>query len=461
MTTAAVGHPRVSTPASLLRHARALSALPTGAWAYWLAVVAPGAAAAGFALTHTNGGDFRRFAALTAAASLAQLSSVRLKGRRVFHPAIVFVVAGALLLTPGQLVLMCVTQHLLDQVKQRYAWYVQPFNVANYVLAALSAWVVLHAVAGHGAPLAAAGAATALTFVLVNRTLLVPMITLSRGLSIRETRLAAIDDVSLELVLALMAIPLVALWSRSISLAALSLAPLVLIHFTQRATNRLQDASETISEQNESLEEAKQLVMQRSMAALEALSATVDARDPSTAGHSRRVREYAVAIGRELGLSNDELEPLRQAALLHDIGKIGVPDSVLQKQGSLTSVEWLVMKSHPEEGARIIERLGYLDEVVPTIRHHHERPDGTGYPAGLAGEAIPLAARIIHVADALDAMTSKRVYRDAMPLTIALAELRYGAGTDFCAETVAATTRAVEAGAISMKRARLHEVTAA
>jgi putative nucleotidyltransferase with HDIG domain len=155
-----------------------------------------------------------------------------------------------------------------------------------------------------------------------------------------------------------------------------------------------------------------------------------------------------VVIGAELGLMNHELEGLAQSALLHDIGKIGIPDAVLLKEGPLGPAEWLVMKSHPEEGARIIERLGYLDEVVPAIRHHHERLDGRGYPAGLRGDEVPLAARIIHVADALDAMVTKRVYRDAMSFGDALEEIRDGSGNDFCPRCVEAVERTVTAGTL-------------
>jgi putative nucleotidyltransferase with HDIG domain len=245
-----------------------------------------------------------------------------------------------------------------------------------------------------------------------------------------------------------MAVPLALLWERNGWVAALSLAPLVLIHLTHRAMHQLELASVTIGEQNVQLEATAEVVVQRSTAALEALSATVDARDAYTAGHSRRVRDVAVVIGAELGLMNHELEGLAQSALLHDIGKIGIPDAVLLKEGPLGPAEWLVMKSHPEEGARIIERLGYLDEVVPAIRHHHERLDGRGYPAGLRGDEVPLAARIIHVADALDAMVTKRVYRDAMSFGDALEEIRDGSGNDFCPRCVEAVERTVTAGTL-------------
>jgi putative nucleotidyltransferase with HDIG domain len=433
-----------------LRPRRAQSALTPAAWLYWAAVVAPAALVLERALRSDPSDGWTRFAVLAGAASIAQLSSVHLTRNRVFHPAIVFVVAGALVLSPEQLVLMCVVQHIPDWLKQRYAWYIQPFNIANYVLAALGATTVVRgvdAIAPAGGPRdATAGLAVAIVFVLVNRLLLVPMLRSARGVTLRASRLFAIDDVTLEIVLALMAVPLALLWQRSLWVVGFSLAPLALIHFTQRAAHRLELASETIGEQNEKLEAANQLVIERSTAALEALSATVDARDAYTAGHSRRVREFSLALGGELGISDDEMELLSQAALLHDIGKIGVPDSVLLKEGPLTQAEWIVMKSHPEEGARIIERLGYLDQVVPAIRHHHERLDGRGYPHGLHGDEIPLAARIIHVADALDAMLTRRVYREAMSLDVAVTEIHRGRGTDFCPRCVDALDRALADG---------------
>ncbi len=207
---------------------------------------------------------------------------------------------------------------------------------------------------------------------------------------------------------------------------------------TQRSAQQLRAAAETIQTQNVSLEHANKLLKERSTAAMESLSATVDARDAYTAGHSRRVQELALAIGRELDLSHAELELLGHAALFHDIGKLGMPDSILLKPSSLTEEEWTIMASHAVEGASIINRLGFLSDAVPAIRHHHERFDGGGYPDGLAGDDIPLGARIIHVADAFDSMLTTRVYRPARPACEALAELRRNAGTQFCPRCVGA-----------------------
>jgi diguanylate cyclase (GGDEF)-like protein/putative nucleotidyltransferase with HDIG domain len=213
---------------------------------------------------------------------------------------------------------------------------------------------------------------------------------------------------------------------------------------TQRSAHKLREAAETIQTQNVSLEQANRLLKERSTAAMESLSATVDARDAYTAGHSRRVQQLALAIGRELELSHAELELLGHAALFHDIGKLGIPDAILLKPSSLTEEEWVVMASHAAEGASIINRLGFLSDAVPAIRHHHERFDGQGYPDGLSGDDIPLGARIIHVADAFDSMLTTRVYRPARPAQDALQELRRMAGSQFCPRCVGALDAIVE-----------------
>jgi diguanylate cyclase (GGDEF)-like protein/putative nucleotidyltransferase with HDIG domain len=222
---------------------------------------------------------------------------------------------------------------------------------------------------------------------------------------------------------------------------------------TERSTKKLRQAAQTIRTQNVSLEQANRLLRERSTAAMESLSATVDARDAYTAGHSRRVQQLALAIGRELGLSQAELDLLGHAALFHDIGKLAVPDAILLKPSTLTDEEWSLMQRHSDEGARIIDRLGFLDDAVPAIRHHHERFDGTGYPDGLAGEDIPLGARIIHVADALDSMLTTRIYRAARPANDALDELRRGAGSQFCPRCVAALERLLQ-GELEAERLR-------
>ena len=231
------------------------------------------------------------------------------------------------------------------------------------------------------------------------------------------------------------------------------------LRHTQKSAQKLRAAAETIQSQNVSLEQANRLLKERSTAAMESLSATVDARDAYTAGHSRRVQQLALAIGRELGLSQAELDLLGHAALFHDIGKLAVPDAILLKPAVLTDDEWSLMQRHSDEGARIIDRLGFLNDAVPAIRHHHERFDGTGYPDGLKGEEIPLGARIIHVADALDSMLTTRIYRAARPALEAMEELKRAAGTQFCPRCVKALEQVLPPDVLADEAAR-HELLA-
>jgi putative nucleotidyltransferase with HDIG domain len=176
---------------------------------------------------------------------------------------------------------------------------------------------------------------------------------------------------------------------------------------------------------------------------IRALAMTLDARDPYTAGHSERVSALSVAVGRHLGLSEDDVEVLRLGALLHDIGKVGVPDEVLRKPGGLTAEEFEAIKLHPTLGARILRSVPFLAPHIPIVELHHERPDGSGYPHQFRGEEIPLLARIVHVTDAFDAMTSARAYRGARSTAEALRELWRCAGAEFDAEVVQALAGAL------------------
>ncbi|HEY6509236.1 MAG TPA: HD domain-containing phosphohydrolase [Vicinamibacterales bacterium] len=178
---------------------------------------------------------------------------------------------------------------------------------------------------------------------------------------------------------------------------------------------------------------------------IRALAAALDARDPYTAGHSERVSRSSVVIARQMGLPDADVAIIRLGALLHDIGKIGLADDILQKPEALTREEFEQIKRHPALGARILRQVSFLEPHLPIVELHHERPDGHGYPFGLRGDEIPLAARIVHVADAYDAMTSARAYRPARPLSTAVAELRLYAGTQFDPECVQAFTEALMA----------------
>jgi diguanylate cyclase (GGDEF)-like protein/putative nucleotidyltransferase with HDIG domain len=179
-------------------------------------------------------------------------------------------------------------------------------------------------------------------------------------------------------------------------------------------------------------------------AAGQALLAALNARENYTAAHSEAVLELALEVAAELGMDNEDATSVGQVALLHDIGKVGVPDAILQKPGRLTAPEWDVMREHPSIGAQIVSAIGSLAHLAPAVRAEHEHWDGGGYPDGLAGEDVPLASRVCLVCDAFHAMTSDRPYRRALTAAEARAELARHAGTQFCPTTVAALMRVLE-----------------
>jgi putative two-component system response regulator len=154
------------------------------------------------------------------------------------------------------------------------------------------------------------------------------------------------------------------------------------------------------------------------------LGLTIESRDPSTQGHCERLTRYAAALGGRLGLDEDQLVALRRGAFLHDVGKVGIPDVILLKPGPLTPSERAAMQQHPVIGDRLCGELRALEDVRPIVRHHHERPDGTGYPDGLEGDSIPLLARIMNVVDSYDALTTERPYKTARPHAEAVRKLR-------------------------------------
>ncbi|HEU4400808.1 MAG TPA: HD domain-containing phosphohydrolase [Candidatus Polarisedimenticolia bacterium] len=170
---------------------------------------------------------------------------------------------------------------------------------------------------------------------------------------------------------------------------------------------------------------------------LEALATALDTRDTETLGHSLRVAAYTVAVARRMGVSEPDLTDIYRGALLHDVGKIGVPDAILRKPGKLTPEEWVEMRKHPEIGYRILEGIHFLEAARQVVLCHQERFDGTGYPRGLKGQEIPLGARVFSVVDTLDAMTSDRCYRKALPYETARAEIIRYSGTQFDPDVVA------------------------
>ena len=188
--------------------------------------------------------------------------------------------------------------------------------------------------------------------------------------------------------------------------------------------NLIKNINNELKETNEKLEKAY-------LETIQTLRYTVEAKDTYTRGHSDRVSEYSVLIGKHLGLREEDLNLLRVGGLFHDIGKIGVPDSILLKTSKLTDDEYSEIKNHPKIGAQILSNATVFEKAIPIVKHHHERYDGFGYPEKLSGENIPLLARIAAVADSFDAMTSRRTYRDSMPIGSVKSEIEKNKGTQF------------------------------
>jgi diguanylate cyclase (GGDEF)-like protein/putative nucleotidyltransferase with HDIG domain len=215
-----------------------------------------------------------------------------------------------------------------------------------------------------------------------------------------------------------------------------SLLVLPLIYWVYRSyrlyLGRLEAEKERVEVEKRHVEEIASL----NMRTIEALALAIEAKDHTTHTHLQRVRTYAVEVARELNLSGDETEALRAAALLHDIGKLAVPEQIISKPGRLTPEEFEKMKVHPLVGAEILERVAFPYPVAPIVRSHHERWDGSGYPEGIAGEQIPIGARILAAVDCLDALASHRQYRPALPLVAAMAKVQEKSGTWFDPQVV-------------------------
>ena len=188
---------------------------------------------------------------------------------------------------------------------------------------------------------------------------------------------------------------------------------------------------QTIKRINQELSDANDKLEQAYMESIETLRYTVEAKDPYTKGHSDRVAEYSVLIGKSLNLSEEELKTLKIGGLFHDIGKIGVPDSILLKESRLDDEEYSQIKNHPLIGVHILSNATIFQDIIPIVKHHHERFDGKGYPAQLSEKDIPYLARIVSIADSFDAMTSKRSYRNALPLEVVKNEFLKNIGTQF------------------------------
>ena len=373
---------------------------------------------------------------LALVAFLVALDSI--EGKLVYggdlSPTGVPAIALALVFGPGGVIVAESANALKRSVVGRRPAVRNAFNLACLSLAGMAAWAVARPLPDEGAGVLLTGLAAGVAYFLANNVLLLGVWWLNEGGSpVRMFRERVLDSVPYELAYGVVAALLV-LAERSIGLLALALVgvPVLALWFGQvQAMALTRHHVDELTEANAALRGMMQ-------STVESLARTIEARDPYTGGHTERVGQFAHAIAAQLGLADDELRAIAVGAVIHDIGKIGIPDAVLLKPGALSDEEWETMRRHPVIGSYILDELDLPEHAKAMVRHHHERFDGTGYPDGLAGEDIPLAARILTVADTIDAMTTDRPYRKALSMQVARAEIAAKAGTQFCPRVVAA-----------------------
>ena len=447
---AATSHPKTAPPAPN-------SLAPARSMGVFVGVVALIGAIAGIAgLVLGASSDLQGMLLLVCLIAAGQILATDVVDRGTISISAVGSLAGAALFGPRAALPLAVAVCVAEWLVHRTPVQKMVFNAAVLTIGSLAAAVVYGQLPSSAWLYTALGAVAGLVYYAFNIGLLTTVIALEtheRWVHVARTRFEWL-------------LPYYAIYGVVGSILALAYAlegaiglvvfavPLVLVRKAQAdyiknaeaSAQKLREAAAIIEAQNSDLIDANALLRSHAADAMESLAAAIDSRDTYTAGHSRRVQGIALAIGHELGLEGPELDAVSFAALFHDVGKLGVSDSVLLKHGPLNEADWWEIRQHPEEGEKIIAHLGFLADSIPAIRHHHERFDGTGYPDGLQGEGIPVSARILHVADALDSMLSSRVYRPALPLEHALGELAQGRGSQFCPSCVDALRRAIAAG---------------
>ncbi len=373
-----------------------------------------------------------RFAALVGLTLVLQLFSIRVYGRGSVSVSAIGVLATAFVLGAGAAMAVGLLAAVAQSLRGRGRIYKAVFDASNYVLAAGAAALAYSAVLGLSRPAAAVVAGC--VYAALNNGLLCLVMSLTEGVSPRTIwferfhwaryYFVSFGPLALAASIAYEQIGLA-------GLAAFALPPALMVVSVRQYIERTSEAVEEVRQMNLRLKRAHRDT-------IAALSRSLDAKDDYTGGHIDRVAAVTVALAKKLGFAGEELEAIEIGALLHDIGKIGIPEQILRKQGPLDASEWDVIKSHPLISDYILSELDLHPIVRQCARSSHERIDGTGYPDGLSGAEIPLAARIVFVADAFDALTSDRPYRKARPVIAALSEIQENAGTQFCPEVVAA-----------------------
>jgi diguanylate cyclase (GGDEF)-like protein/putative nucleotidyltransferase with HDIG domain len=417
----------------------------------------------GYALAHWESHDPMRFACYLAVAVLASGLKVQLPGiDGTMSVNFLFILLGVLDLSLPETLLMGCTASLVQsiwQARKRLDPVKVLFNVAG-MMANASALTYLSyhwLVARFGSNKPILLMIAALVFFFANTLPISIVIALTEGKSSRKVWSECYFWSFPYYLVGAAAVGLVGIVNRSAGWET-SLMVLPLIYWVYRSyrlyLSRLEAEKERVEVEKRHVEQIASL----NMRTIEALALAIEAKDHTTHTHLQRVRIYAVAVATQLNLPEGEIEALRAAALLHDIGKLAVPEQIINKPGKLTPEEFEKMKVHPLVGAEILERVAFPYPVAPIVRSHHERWDGTGYPEGLSGQAIPIGARILAAVDCLDALASPRQYRPALPLAEAMAKVKEKTGQWFDPQVV----EILESRYVELERmAQMSEDTAA
>jgi HD domain-containing protein/MASE9 protein len=372
-----------------------------------------------------------RVAALLVLTLLLQMFSVQVYGRASVSVSAIGILTTAFVLNTGTAMGIAVAAALAQWLRRRGQFHKAIFDAANFALATGAASLVYHAFVDQRL---AAAIAAGLVYAAINNGLLCFVMSIAESTPWRSVWLERFHWARFHFMLfgPLALAGTIAYEQIGVTgLAAFALPPALMILSVRQYLERTTAAVEEIRQANLKLRRAHRET-------IAALSRSMEAKDLYTGGHTERVAAIVTALARALGYRGDELEAIEIGALLHDIGKIGIPEQILRKEGPLDDEEWAIMRTHPLISDHILSGID-LDPIVRQCgRSSHERIDGNGYPDGLNGEEIPLPARIVFVADAYDALTSDRSYRPARPPLAAIAEIDANAGTQFCPQVVAA-----------------------
>ena len=370
-----------------------------------------------------------RIVTLLALTLALQMFSVRVYGRGSVSVSAIGIVASAFLFDTGTTMAIAVLAAATQLVRRNSELHKAVFDASNFAISAGAASLVFHALHDWRVPAAVLAGAV---FAVINNGLLCLVMSFAERIAWRTVwferfhwarfHFARFGQLALAATIAYEEVGVA-------GLVAFTLPPALMILSVRQYLEKTTAAVDEIRETNLRLRRAHKDT-------IAALSRSMEAKDLYTGGHTERVAAVAVGLARRLGFRDEELDAIEIGALLHDIGKIGIPEHVLRKPGKLNEDEWKLIKRHPLISDYILSELDLHPFVRQCARSSHERIDGMGYPDGLHGDEIPLPARIVFVADALDALTSARPYRPSRPMLAALAEIREHTGTQFCPSVV-------------------------